>query len=89
MMYQDSLEPGVIQFMLKRLQKSAKRSGYFLPPFFMHSFTIVHCQIYEHLIKEIILSSNFLDFLVWSMQSSDYLLALIILKIYIHHCCKE
>ena len=35
MMHQDSLEPAAIRFTLERLQESAKRSGYFLPAFFM------------------------------------------------------
>ena len=35
---QDSLEPAAIWFMLERLQESAKRSGYFLPAFFMHLY---------------------------------------------------
>ena len=34
MMHQDSLEPAAIQFKLKHLQESARRSGYFLPAFF-------------------------------------------------------
>ena len=33
MMHQDSLEPAAIRFTLKRLQESARRSGYFLPAF--------------------------------------------------------
>ena len=36
MMHQDSLEPAAIRFLLERLQESARRSGYFLPAFFMH-----------------------------------------------------
>jgi len=36
MMHQDSLEPAAIQFTLKRLQESARRSGHFPPAFFMH-----------------------------------------------------
>ena len=36
MMHQDSLEPAAIRFTLERLQESARRSGYFLPAFFMY-----------------------------------------------------
>jgi len=36
MMHQDSLEPAAIQFTLERLQESARRSGHFLPAFFMY-----------------------------------------------------
>ena len=39
MMHQDSLEPAAIRFTLKRLQESARESGYFLPAFFMHLLT--------------------------------------------------
>jgi len=35
-MHQDSLEPAAIRFMLERLQEPARRSGYFLPAFFMY-----------------------------------------------------
>jgi len=38
MMHQDSLEPAAIQFMLKRLQESARRSGYFHPALFMYLY---------------------------------------------------
>ena len=38
MMHQDSLEPATIQFMLERLQESARQSGYFLPAFFTCMF---------------------------------------------------
>ena len=38
MMHQDSLEPAAIRFTLERLQESARRSGYFLPAFFMHLY---------------------------------------------------
>ena len=38
MMHQDSLEPATIRFTLERLQESARRSGYFLPAFFMHLY---------------------------------------------------
>ena len=37
MMYQDSLEPAAIRFMLEHLQESARQSGYFLTAFF-HAF---------------------------------------------------
>jgi len=36
MMHQDSLEPAAIWFVLERLQESARRSGYFLPTFFIN-----------------------------------------------------
>jgi len=38
MMHQDSLEPAAIRLTLERLQESARRSGYFLPAFFMHLY---------------------------------------------------
>ena len=38
MMYQDSLEPAAIRFALECLQKSARRSGHFLPAFFMYLY---------------------------------------------------
>ena len=38
MMHQDSLEPAAIWFTLKRLQESARQSGYFLPAFFMYLY---------------------------------------------------
>jgi len=52
MMYQDSLEPAAIRFMLKRLQESARRSGYFLPAFFMHwlSFNYNFYYTEEHMV---------------------------------------
>ena len=37
MMHQDSLKPAAIRFTLERLQESARRSGYFLPAFFIGS----------------------------------------------------
>ena len=40
MMHQDSLEPAAIRFRLERLQESARRSGYFLPAFFMYNNTV-------------------------------------------------
>jgi len=45
MMHQDSLKPAAIQFMLERLQGSARRSGYFLPAFFMvHFCVLLQCR---------------------------------------------
>ena len=38
MMHQNSLEPAAIRFTLKCLQESARRSGYFLPAFFMYLY---------------------------------------------------
>ena len=38
MMHQDSLEPAAIRFTLERLQESARRSGYFLPAFFVYLY---------------------------------------------------
>ena len=38
MMHQDSLEPAAIRLTLERLQESARRSGYFLPAFFMYLY---------------------------------------------------
>ena len=38
MMHRDSLEPAAIRFTLERLQESARRSGYFLPAFFMYLY---------------------------------------------------
>ena len=35
---QDSLEPAAIRFTFKCLQESARRSGYFLPAFFMYLY---------------------------------------------------
>jgi len=44
MIHQDSLEPAAIRFMLKRLQESAKESGYFLIAFFMYLYPqLSHC----------------------------------------------
>ena len=37
-MHQDSLKPAAIWFMLNCLQESARRSGYFLPAFFMNLY---------------------------------------------------
>ena len=36
---QDSFEPAAIRFTIKHLQESARRSGYFLPAFFMHLYS--------------------------------------------------
>ena len=38
MMHQGSLKPAAIRFTLERLQESARRSGYFLPAFFMYLY---------------------------------------------------
>ena len=38
MMHQDSLEPAAIRFTLEHLQKSARRSEYFLTAFFVHLY---------------------------------------------------
>ena len=34
----DSLEPAAIRFTLERLQESARRSGHFLPAFFVYLY---------------------------------------------------
>ena len=38
MMHQDSLEPAAIRFTLERLQESTRRSGYFIPAFFIYLY---------------------------------------------------
>ena len=38
MMHQDSFEPAATRFVLEHLQESARRSGYFLPAFFMYLY---------------------------------------------------
>ena len=38
MMHQDSLKPAAIRFTLECLQESARRSGYFLPTFFVYLY---------------------------------------------------
>ena len=45
MMHQDSLEPAAIRFTLGRLQEPARRSGHFLPAFFMHLYHIQYSRV--------------------------------------------
>ena len=49
MMHQDSLEPAAIQFTVERLQESARRSGYYLPAFFMYLYPQEPWKVTYHL----------------------------------------